>query len=228
MTDANAKAPPASKVASKDASKDATKGYHYWHEQANQGTAPRAQPVKLTEEEAALARKLEGSGGSGLSSWNKAGTWEERSHTDWARARAEALLVGKRFPVGAAAHAAITAVKTFKGDATVVMVRGKPRPGFDFNVALTWEATGWTTEEGEGEEAKGPAVKGSVKIPEASKDTVEDDEVDFEVVVEDRKAERRSQEDAARDTLRKALKPFLREAFKTIDDELTLRAEGKA
>jgi hypothetical protein len=31
-------------------------GYHYWHEQANQGTAPRAQPVKLSEEE---AKKLE-------------------------------------------------------------------------------------------------------------------------------------------------------------------------
>lgn len=55
-----------------DQAKKGAVGYHYWHAQANQGTAPKAQPVKLTDEEARkLAKEMEGSAGAGLSSWNK-------------------------------------------------------------------------------------------------------------------------------------------------------------
>ena len=56
-------------------------GYHYWHEQANQGTAPKAAPKKLTDEEAKmLAKEVEGTG-TGLSSWNKAGGRGDQSTT---------------------------------------------------------------------------------------------------------------------------------------------------
>lgn len=55
-----------------DQAKKGAAGYHYWHAQANQGTAPKAQPVKLTDEEASkLAKDMEGKAGAGLSSWNK-------------------------------------------------------------------------------------------------------------------------------------------------------------
>jgi hypothetical protein len=59
--------------ADKETKKGEAVGYHYWHEQANQGTAPKAVPMKLTDAEAAvlLAKELEGTAGGGLSSWNK-------------------------------------------------------------------------------------------------------------------------------------------------------------
>jgi len=92
MTEAEkkAEAPAESGDAAAKATKDkGPVGYHYWHQQANQGTAPKAAPVKLSEEEAdKLAKQMSGTG-VGLSSWNKAGTWEERGHTDWAKARVE-------------------------------------------------------------------------------------------------------------------------------------------
>ena len=78
----------------------------------------------VTAEEAAAAVEKEGVSGAGGqgSSWNKAGTWEERGHTDWAKARVNELLIGKSIAVmTAGATAAIKTVKTFTGDATVVM-----------------------------------------------------------------------------------------------------------
>ena len=203
-----------------DAKKGAAGGYHYFHEMANRGTAPKAQPVKLSDEEAALARKLEGSGGSGLSSWNKAGTWEERGHTAWAKSRVESLVVGHRVAVPGGGAAVIKSVKTFNGDATVVMVRGKPRHGFDFDITLTWECSFEDDEEGV------DPVRGTVHVPEASRDTVEDDEVEYAVAVENRKTERRAKEDAAYGALKKGLREFLRESFATLDRELLARAEG--
>ena len=78
---------------------------------------------------------------------------------------------------GGGGVAVVKEVKTFKGDATVVMVRGKPRHGFDFDVTLAWECTF----EGDGEDVK--PVKGTVHIPEASRDTVDDDEVEIGMAV---------------------------------------------
>ena len=69
-------------------------------------------------------------------------------------------------------------------------------------------------------------MKGTVHIPEASRDTVDDDEVEYTVKVEDRKTDRRSQEDAAYDALKGGLRTFLRETFGTIDKELLARANG--
>ena len=224
MTEAEkkAEAPAANGDGAAKAKKDkGPVGYHYWHQQANQGTAPKAAPVKLSEEEAdKLAKQM--SGGVGLSSWNQAGTWEERGHTDWAKARVEELVVGKTIDAAGGGAAVVKEVKTFKGDATVVMVRGKPRHGFDFDVTLAWECTF----EGDGEDVK--PVKGTVYIPEASRDTVDDDEVEYTVKVEDRKTDRRSQEDAAYDALKGGLRTFLRETFGTIDKELLARANGGA
>ena len=198
-------------------------GYHYFHEQANRGTAPKAQPVKLSEAEAAaLTAKLEGSGGSGLSSWNTAGTWEERTHTKWAEARVSELLKGRAIVESDAMRIALTGVKSFEGDATVVMVRGKPRHGFDFALTLTFECVVKNRDD----ETDGATIKGTAKVPEASRDTVDDDDIDFVVDVEDRAPERRSIEDAAVTALRKSLKSVLQEAFVTIDAELKLRAES--
>jgi hypothetical protein len=195
-------------------------GYHYFHERANKGTAPKAEPKRLTAEEAAaLAKRLEGSGGSGLSSWNTAGTWEEREHTRWAERRVAELLVGATFPAGPNASATLTKIRSFKGDATVVMVRGQPRHGFDFDVTVQWECVF-----GEGEECV--KVKGAAHVPEASRQTVDDDEVEYSVAVDDRKPEKRDAEEKAREALQTCLREFFRATFKTIDEELRRRAES--
>ena len=98
------------------------------------------------------------------------------------------MIVGKSVSVpsgsgGGAAKATVKTVKTFKGDATVVMVRGQPRHGFDFDITLTWEAEGF---DGDAEDDSKKPVKGTIHIPEASRDTVDDDELEYTVSVEAR------------------------------------------
>ena len=46
-------------------------------------------------------------------------------------------------------------------------------------------------------------MRGTVRVPEASRDTVDDDEVEYTVAVENRKTERRAKEDAAYGALKK-------------------------
>jgi len=108
----------------------------------------------------------------------------------------------------------------------VVRVRGKPRSGFDFDVTIAWEAVFLTGDvdglTGDGEKV---TVKGTLHVPEASGDTVADDEVEYAVTVEDRKADRRAQEDLVFQSLRSGLRKFLHETFSTIDVELKKRAK---
>jgi len=40
-----------------------------------------------------------------LSSWNKAGTWEERGHTEWAKMRITEMVVGKTVKITGTAGA---------------------------------------------------------------------------------------------------------------------------
>ena len=224
----------------KKASESSTKtsgggGYHYFHDQANRGTAPAAKPKKLSEAEAAaLSAKLEGSGGSGLSSWNTAGTWEERTHTKWAEGRiAELLVTGDAIAETDSIRVKLTSVKKLEGDATVVMVRGKPRHGFDFSLTLTFECVfkekskeDGNTDDDDGTDESFTTIKGTVKVPEASRDVLEDENVDFVCDVDDKKPARRSKEALAVSLVKKSLEPVLLRAFGVLDAELKLRAES--
>jgi Fe-S cluster assembly iron-binding protein IscA len=208
-------------------------GYHYFHDQANRGTAPAAKPVRLSEAEAAaLSAKLEGSGGKGLSSWNTAGTWEERTHTKWAEKRiGELLVTGDAIAETDAARVLLTSVKKLEGDATVVMVRGKPRHGFDFSLTLTFECVfkekkDGNTDDDDGTDEAFTTIKGTVKVPEASRDVLEDENVDFVCDVDEKKPARRSKEALAVSLLKKSLEPVLLRAFGVLDAELKLRAES--
>jgi hypothetical protein len=107
-----------------------------------------------------------------------------------------------------------------------VMVRGTPRHGFDFDITLNWEATGFDGDGAAGDKDAKKPVKGTIHIPEASRDTVDDDELEYTVAVEDRKADRRPQEDAAYKVLKAGLREFFHQSFATIDKELKVRAQG--
>ncbi|CAM9377771.1 unnamed protein product [Ascophyllum nodosum] len=111
---------------------------------------------ELSEEAKALIgdiapKKLQGAeaagdttGSSGVTSnvasaWNKAGTWESRDMTSWAKERLSGLLKDVEFD---APESIVTVVKieNLEGDAEVSYSRGKKRYMFDFRFDLKWEA----------------------------------------------------------------------------------------
>lgn len=199
----------------------------------------RTHAQRITNEEAAaLTRQISS---TQISAWNSAGTWEERGHTAWAKARLEALVVERgEFRLGGAHEGTtvrVDGVKKCEGDASVVMIRGKPRHGFDFETTLTWtavfpaedKADEEDTEDGsDGDEDDdgGIEIKGTIHVPEASRECAEDEECQFEIKVEDRKAERRDKEDACYAAVKKGAEDFLVDILKTIDAELAERAKA--
>ncbi|KAG5192246.1 hypothetical protein JKP88DRAFT_191255 [Tribonema minus] len=108
----------------------------------------------LSEHERALIgdiapKKLEGAGqggspvapavAEGVSSWNVAGTWEERDASAWCSERITALLSGlvADAPPG---PVRIAKVQEVTGDASITFSRGKRRSLFEFSVKADWEA----------------------------------------------------------------------------------------
>ena len=121
-----------------------------------------------------------------------------------------------------------------EGDASVVMIRGKPKHGFDFELKLDWSATfacevgasGDDDEDSDGEAPKAIKVKGTIVVPEASRDVAEDEECYFEVKVDDRKPEHKTKEDMCVKVLKAHGEAFLVKALKTLDAELRERASS--
>eukprot|EP00752_Nemacystus_decipiens_P009906 g8838.t1 len=96
-------------------------------------------PKKLEPAAAAAVPGAEAAEGNAASAWNKAGTWESRDMTSWAKQRLQELLGGVEFD---ASESAVTVVKVDKleGDAEISFSRGKKRYLFDFRFELKWEA----------------------------------------------------------------------------------------
>ena len=227
--------------------------YHYWHGR-NAGEAPAAEAkVREGEGDARRATRTRGRGrgtdetattraqritaaeaealsrqvsSTQISAWNAAGTWEERGHTEWARARVAALArEGGAFDLDGefrGVRVEIVDVKKCEGDASVVMIRGKPRHGFDFELTLKWKASF----PGESEEDEAVEIKGTIHVPEFSRDGAADEECVYEVKVDDRKSEHAKREDACVSTLKKRCESFLVRTLKQIDKELFERASA--
>ena len=82
----------------------------------------------------------------GTSAWNKAGTWEERDVTSWAKETLEAALLTSEYvlPEGSpspGARAAVSKVSKFEGHASYATVRGKKRYIYEFQFTLDWVLT---------------------------------------------------------------------------------------
>jgi len=106
------------------------------------------------------------------SEWNQAGTWEEKDMTSWAKERLTAWLQQAivsapqvTMPSGqvAAATAKVTKVKSVNGDAQLVMVRKKPKHGFNFEAELSFSLS-FKGEEG----GANDSVNGNLSLPELS------------------------------------------------------------
>ncbi len=171
-----------------------------------------------------------------ISAWNSAGTWEERGHTDWAKARLEALVVERgTFDLDGAFEGRkveIVGVKKCEGDANVVMIRGKPRHGFDFETTLEWRATFEAereksdAEDDDDDDDGSVEVCGTIYIAEFSRDCAEDEECGHEIQFNSRKSELRTREDACFAALKKRVESFLVDAARQIDGELQQRASA--
>merc|ERR1712216_237187 len=150
-----ARAPPVKKEKKVDGDEDLSmKGYKttadgkktsYFHtdisDEAKRLIAEQGfgKPKKLEADEAAVGDSEAKGGGS---TWNQAGTYEEKNMSKWAAERLKALLVGLTFeiPTGSGGTISSTAVEDFQGDANISVSRGKRRHLLDVTFAVLFEA----------------------------------------------------------------------------------------
>jgi len=152
----------------------------YYHTTVKVGKPQEAK--KLTAEEAAELERTSSGTVVGASAWNAAGTYEEVNWTQWGKTRVTQILeqVRGEFPQGSIR---VEEVSKCTGDATMSIVRGKRRYGFDFEVELKWFAELLIGPQKEVKE-----VKGKAKLPDVSRDTVQDEEVELtDVSFDDKK-----------------------------------------
>lgn len=90
------------------------------------------------------AAPAETNGNSNTSAWNKAGTWEERDVSNWARDSLKESLVGKTFTLddsspAPGATATITKLPKCDGHSSFASVRGKKRYIYEFALKMEWK-----------------------------------------------------------------------------------------
>mmetsp|Transcript_3076 Transcript_3076/g.9570 ORF Transcript_3076/g.9570 Transcript_3076/m.9570 type:complete len:388 (+) Transcript_3076:20-1183(+) len=83
---------------------------------------------------------------NGASSWNQAGTFEEKNHTayarDWFQTKLRAIMVDLPpldGPLRLPRYLTVAAVRDFKGDASVTLARGRKKHLLDISFTLEWE-----------------------------------------------------------------------------------------
>jgi tetratricopeptide (TPR) repeat protein len=81
---------------------------------------------------------MEISSGAG-SAWNTAGTVESVNHTPWAVKRLEELLEFAEAGLPGDGNVSVKKVKSVKGDAEILIVRGKRKVVYDLSIELEWE-----------------------------------------------------------------------------------------
>merc|ERR1719264_1874184 len=126
------------------AAKAQKSGYTYWKRDIDDAhVLPDNTPQKLKEEEAAAQqqapeRRLQNAG----SSWNVAGSWEEKDTSVIAREELERILTSGDFVLldGEGTRICVTKA-SITGDSQGFNIRGTPRLGFDFKVKISWEGT---------------------------------------------------------------------------------------
>jgi len=98
-------------------------------------------PKKLDENENVVVENVP----EGTSAWNKAGTWEEKDVTQWAKDTLTAALLSTKFLLpetgasGGGCTVSVSKVKLLSGHASVATVRSKRRYIFEFAITVEWE-----------------------------------------------------------------------------------------
>eukprot|EP00039_Didymoeca_costata_P001597 m.53611 g.53611 ORF g.53611 m.53611 type:complete len:162 (+) comp10874_c0_seq2:121-606(+) len=104
------------------------------------------------------------------STWNKAGTWEERDCSQWAKD----VLTTKLGAITCDHNehtVKVSSVKSVTGNANILHARGKNRIGLEISFELSWEAV----------KADGKSADGTIKVTEMDETDVDD--MDLQVIV---------------------------------------------
>mmetsp|Transcript_23747 Transcript_23747/g.48388 ORF Transcript_23747/g.48388 Transcript_23747/m.48388 type:complete len:197 (+) Transcript_23747:1-591(+) len=119
-------------------------GYTYWKRDIKDADIlPDNKPQRLRGEEAAKAQADATPSNSVGSSWNAAGTWEEKDMSAPARAELERILSDESFTLleSEGGSRVFPCKATVTGDSQAYNIRGRPRLGFEFKVKVTWKGT---------------------------------------------------------------------------------------
>lgn len=152
-------AAPKSKL-EEQATAKADLSYSYWAANAA-SSVPPPEPKLLTEEE--LKAQCQKHTEVGHSAWNRAGTFEERNVTEFAKAQLGILVRGVERSEGGVS-VRFSELASCSGEAHQWIVRHKKRAGFEFSdVQLKWTA-----------EVEEVAISGTARVAHAAADELDD------------------------------------------------------
>mmetsp|Transcript_105707 Transcript_105707/g.295987 ORF Transcript_105707/g.295987 Transcript_105707/m.295987 type:complete len:197 (+) Transcript_105707:71-661(+) len=183
-------------------------GYTYWKRDIGDAhVLPDSTPKKLDDDDAVQRLKEDPPRVSSVgSSWNAAGTWEEKDMSVAARAELERILSDESLALLEGANTKVVACKaTVTGDSQAYNIRGRPRLGFEFKVKCSWKGTF------EGEE-----VSGEFQIPEFDSSDLDG----FEIRPSGKSSDASGK---AAEALRKGARPAMKRAAETLSANM-LRA----
>lgn len=107
-------------------------GYHYFHKDVAKHEAKAPELVDGEDDGPMLMTPAAANSTPPTSAWNaNAKTWEERSMTAWAKNRLEELVVGVKHDV-LDGELEVKSLEGVEGEASIAVVRGKPRYLYDF------------------------------------------------------------------------------------------------
>ncbi len=122
-------------------------------EEMKKQEALKKQPVQVQ-----AVKKMEGQG----SVWNtNSYHWEEKSVNKWAEERLKQVLSGFTYKMNDATMS-ITEIKTFKGESSVSIRKGKKIVAYDYSLVLAWQV------EMADKNSVFATLKGSYELPEVS------------------------------------------------------------
>lgn len=120
---------------------------YYFFKSTPAELASQYAPKKVESEEVSKSE-------SGASAWNKAGTWEEKDISDWAKRRLRELLKEFKLPACEKSPCKISKASKVEGHASVIYIRGKKKIGYEFQIEAEWI----------GETSDGDDISGKIEL----------------------------------------------------------------
>ncbi|CAM8942798.1 unnamed protein product [Rhodiola kirilowii] len=149
--------------------------YRYWVRDAKEDAAPLPVPRKLTDQEKDRLNSSDSQIAKHLgSTWNKAGTWEEKNLNKWASDRLKELLISVGYLEFSGGRAEIAEVSRCEGDAYLVTVRNKKLVGYTYEISLEVKGE-WTVKD----EQK--TLKGLIDVAEFSFGELDDLQIEVKL-----------------------------------------------
>jgi len=145
---------------------------YYLYKSTDKEEAKKYAPKKLVEDEAKRVESTVKAQSKG-SSWNTGATMEQFDYSEWMKQQMEQLLLSVVFQ---GSSLRITEVVKVEGSATILLIRGQYRPGYDISFEAKWSGM---LEPGHLEDVVAP-IKSSKKKKKSDGDSDGDDAADKE------------------------------------------------